>query len=285
VPPDWLDDASQDIGEIVLPWSFLPHRFKVPARSEVHGGGLVVSFFISFFRFIFAPFFRLSRTTRGAVLKVMRNFHWRRPETSHSPVVIGYVPIEIFLALCAITFGIYPYAWLWNNSRAFVQLCGSRLRVNYLRRFAAAGFCAQLLLPAMVAAYVVWRFTGSERIFEIGLRCCVAYALFYALFVFPQRCYYFFALRWNMRSAVASWDRDGVMIDRTMMSWLKLFALGSVYIQLHSNRLIGLGMPGFADQDEILPDFSLGRWLREYLIAKKHTPEMINDLQEEGVDG
>ncbi|MDR3331687.1 MAG: DUF4234 domain-containing protein [Synergistaceae bacterium] len=286
VPEDWLDDPFQNDDQEPFrwpTWPSLPQRFKVPARSEVHGRGRIASFFIFILKFLILPFRFVLRVLGKAATAAGKSFlkiFKKRGEASPAPAVIGYIPIEIFISLCIITFGIYPYIWLWSNSRAMVQLCGSRVRRGLLRRFAASGFCAQLMAPLLAAAYIAWRFTGIERIMDIGLKCLVAYALIYALVIFPQRTYCYFALRWSIRNAVAAWDREEIMIARTMTSWLKLFLLGSAYIQLHSNRLIGLGMPGFADQDEILPDFSLGKWMREYVITKKPAPDIIRELPE-----
>jgi hypothetical protein len=195
------------------------------------------------------------------------------------PSVLGYIPVELFIVLCAMTLGVYPFIWLWGNSGAFINFCGNRLQEKRLRRFSAAGFCIQLLLPASIILYVMWRLTGMAEFIDYTLRCSAAYVILYTAVIFPQRCYYYFDLRWNMRSAVEAWDSERIMIGRTMTSWLNLFVFGSAYIQLHMNRLIGLGMPGFAGQDEILPDFSVSKWMREYVI-RRPVPVTVNELQE-----
>jgi hypothetical protein len=195
-------------------------------------------------------------------------------------VVLGYVPVELFIALCLLTFGLYPYAWLWGNSGAFVSLCGDRLQEKRVKLYAAIGFCVQLILPVSFAIYGMGRFTGPPQLLDLAINSAFLYAAAYILLILPQRCYYFFDIRWNLRSAVEAWDKDGVMIDRTMTSWFKLFAFGSIYIQLHANRLIGLGMPGFAGQDDIMPDFSVRRWLQEYVIIRRPAIRLSDAVQE-----
>jgi hypothetical protein len=271
LPDDWFDDPSQ--GDETPVWLSLPHRYKVPARSDVHGRRgfyYVLYFFCAPFIFLFSP---IAGLLRRAAAKLGRTLLRTRP--ARRPAVLGYTPIELFVALCAVTFGTYPYFWLWSNANAFTRLCGGRLQGKRLKQFAATGFCVQLLLPAALALYALWRFAGTERALESAMRCALAYAVSYAVLIFPQRCYCYFHLRWNLRNAVTQWDRDEMMIDRTMTSWLKLFIFGSAYIQSHTNRLMGLGMPGFADQDEIRPEFSFRKWLREYVVIRKPAIEAV----------
>jgi hypothetical protein len=208
---------------------------------------------------------------RGGFFKV-------RPRGKNA--VLGYVPVELFIALCLLTFGLYPYAWLWGNSSAFVSLCGYRLQEKRVRFCAAIGFCIQLIPIVSLALYAVWRYTASPQLLDFALHSALLYVAAYVLLVLPQRCYCFFDIRWNLRRTVETWDKDGVMIDRTMTSWLKLFAFGSIYIQFHANRLIGLGMPGFAGQDEIMPDFSVRRWLQEYVIIRRPAVRPSDTIQE-----
>lgn len=182
---------------------------------------------------------------------------------------MGYIPVELFTALSVLTLGLYPFSWLWSNSAAFANLCGGRLQEKRLRLYAVTGFCAQLLLPVSLALFLVRRFTDAPWLWDLGPRFLLLYAASYVLLVFPQRCYHFFDLRWNIRRAVEAWDKDGVMINRTIKSLIELFAFGSAYIQFHINRLIGLGMPGFAGQEEIMREFSVKSWLNEYVIIKK----------------
>jgi hypothetical protein len=178
--------------------------------------------------------------------------------------------------------GLYPFSWLWSNSSALANLCGNRLQDKRLRLYAGTGFGVQLLLPVSLGLFLGWHFTGDSQLWDLALRFSVLYAAAGVLIMFPQRCYYFFNLRWNIRRAVEAWDKDAVMIGRTMASWFKLFVFGSAYIQFHANRLIGLGMPGFADQDEIMPDFSVKRWLSEYVIMKRRPIPGYGKLQESG---
>jgi hypothetical protein len=199
---------------------------------------------------------------------------------------LGYLPIELFATLLVVTLGLYPYIWLWSNANVLVKFCGGRVRAGYLKRFTAIGLCVQLLLPSALISYALWYFVGYQQFHTLAIELSAGYIASYALLVFPQRCYYYFDLRWNMRNAVSSWDSNALMIDRTLMSWFKLFVFGSGYIQLHTNRLIGLGMPGLASQDEILPDFSISKWLREYvLIRRPAAVETAADIPQEKSDG
>ena len=93
------------------------------------------------------------------------------------------------------------------------------------------------------------------------------YASVYLLIIFPMRCFNYFCVRWAIRAAVIDWDREGVMVGRSVTSWFKLFLLGSVYLQYHINRLMGLGMPGFADVSEIEPDATLRERINDYVVT------------------
>jgi hypothetical protein len=196
-------------------------------------------------------------------------FSKARADSPKAPAVLGYIPVELYAALSVLTCGLYPFSWLWSNSAAFTNLCANRFQEKRLRLYAVTGFCVQLLLPVSLALFLASRFTDSLRFEYFAPRFLLLYAASYLLLVFPQRCYHFFDLRWNIRRAVEAWDKDGVMISRTMKSWFKLFTFGSAYIQFHINRLIGLGMPGFVGQDEIMREFSVKNWLNEYVIIKK----------------
>ncbi|MDR1021606.1 MAG: hypothetical protein LBL73_12660 [Synergistaceae bacterium] len=212
---------------------------------------------------------------RGSFSKIRLN-------SAKKPVALGYIPVELFMALGVLTSGLYPFSWLWSNSAALVGLCGDRLQERRLRLCAGMGFCVQTLLPVSLVLFFAWHFTGDPMLWNFASRFLALYAASFFLLALPQRCYLFFALRWNIRRAVEAWDKDGVMIDRTMSSWLKLFAFGSAYIQYHINRLIGLGMPGFAGQDEIMRDFSVKKWLNEYVIIRHHSIPLPADPGEAG---
>jgi hypothetical protein len=279
LPDDWQDAPAPS--EEWNRWPVLPHRYKVPARSDVHGrkGIFLLLYFVSLpVLFLLSPVFKLARRLLGAL---ERAFSRPRAKRANKEALLGYIPIELFLTLCVATFGFYPYVWLWNNSKALIGLCGRWIYEKRLRGFAAAGFFLQLLMMVSIAFYAASRLIGSSQFFDYAFRCSVVYIILYSFLIFPQRCYYYFELRWNIRRAVGLWDRDAVMIDRTMTSWLKLLLFGSAYIQLHANRLIGLGMPGFAGQDEILPEFSVRRWVKEYVIIKKRSVGVMSDLRED----
>jgi hypothetical protein len=205
-----------------------------------------------------------------------------RPDSEKKPAVLGYIPLELFMALCVLSCGLYPFSWLWSNSGALVALCRDRLQEKRLRLCAGMGFCVQVLLPCSIALLLAWRFTGDPVFWDFAGRFLALYAASFLLLILPQRSYLFFAMRWNIRRAVEAWDKDGVMISRTMSSWLKLFAFGSVYAQYHINRLIGLGMPGFAGQDEIMRDFSVKRWLDEYVIIRRRAIPLSAAPEEAG---
>ena len=188
---------------------------------------------------------------------------------SGSANVLGYIPTKLYLGLCLITCGLYPYIWIWDNAYAFGRISGGRVGAKSLKNLAVLGFLAQLLLPLSLIAWAIWQTTGSTVAAEVFRRALPAFLWMYFLVVFPMRCFNYFSARWALRSAVILWDAEGVMIGRSMTSWLKLFFLGSVYIQYHINRLMGLGMPGFADPSEIESDASLLERLDDYIVTGK----------------
>jgi hypothetical protein len=185
---------------------------------------------------------------------------------------------------------------MWGNTYAFNTVGGRRINEGSVKRLAVLGFMVQLLLPISVASYVAWRFTGYEIAIEARRAAVFAFLSLYFLVVFPMRCFNYFCIRWAIRGAVIDWDREGVMVGRTMTSWLKLFLLGSVYIQYHINRLMGLGMPGFADASEIEPDISLTEIIDDYVVLGRadrssaswtkdeYKPEYDDELDEDEED-
>ncbi|MDR1471653.1 MAG: DUF4234 domain-containing protein [Synergistaceae bacterium] len=190
----------------------------------------------------------------------------RRGRESREASVLGYIPTRLYAGMSLVTFGLYPYVWMWYNAEAFAKIGEGRIDKRAVRRCAASGFLAQLLIPAAAVYAAWWWFTGRAGVRDVLTALLAAYAVLQVLVVLPLSCSLRFCLRWALRGAVISWDRDGVMIERTAASWLKLFLFGSVYIQYHINRLIGLGMPGFADADEIEPDRSIGEIIDDYII-------------------
>jgi hypothetical protein len=189
-------------------------------------------------------------------------------ETRRS-ALLGYIPTKLFIALCVATCGLYPYMWMWGNTYAFNTVGGRRIDESSVKRFAMLGFMVQMLLPTAAVSRAVWNFTEMEaahQTFQISL---LAFVTLYALVIFPMRCFNYFCVRWALRGAVIAWDSEGVMVGRTITSWVKLFLLGSAYIQYHINRLMGLGMSGFADASEIEPDATLGEILDNYVTVGK----------------
>lgn len=183
--------------------------------------------------------------------------------------VLGYIPLKIFLGLCLITLGAYPYVWIWGNAYAFNKMGERRIGEESFKRLAVLGFAVQMLLPVSAACYAAWYATGLPMMFEIAHAVAFALVLLYLSVIFPMRCFNYFCFRWALRSAVIKWDSDGVMVGRAMPSWIGLFLFGSVYIQRHINRLMGLGMPGFADASEIESDATLGERIGRYITKTK----------------
>ncbi|MDR1965791.1 MAG: hypothetical protein LBQ36_03700 [Synergistaceae bacterium] len=232
--------------------------FALPARREIYGKKhITVS--------------NSLRSVPGAVYAILVYSKFRermrRIRESNASAVLGYVPMKLFIGISLLTFGLYPYAWLWGNAYAFIKVCGDRVSDISVKRLAAVGFCVQALLPAAVMSYAAGRLTGSEQALILSSRASFALAASYVLLVMPMKCSNYFRLRWALRSAVISWDSEGVMVGRTMTSWLKLFFFGAAYIQYHINRLMGLGMPGFADVSEIEMDISIAELIDNYVTT------------------
>ena len=212
----------------------------------------------------------------------------RAIDETRATVLLGYIPIKIFFGLCVITCGLYPYVWMWDNTYAFNKMRGSRIREEAIKRFAVLGFTVQLLLPASIGMWIVWKITGSAVTGEIYQTTAFVFLSLYFVVIFPMRCFNYFCVRWSLRSAVREWDTDGVMINRSITSWSKLFLFGSIYIQRHINRLMGLGMPGFSDPSEIEGETSFLDIIDDYIVMGK--PDRIaaswtKDDFEPGDDG
>ena len=125
-----------------------------------------------------------------------------REDSPKRPAVLGYIPVELFIALSFLTFGLYPFSWLRSNSSALASLCWNRLQDKRLRLYALTGFCLQLLLPVSLGLFAGWHFTGDPRLWDFALRASLLYVLSGVLIIIPQRCCYLFNLRWNIRRAV-----------------------------------------------------------------------------------
>jgi hypothetical protein len=233
---------------------FLPSRRERFGKKRAGFRGRIWSVFpLKYIALIFAKF-------RGR-MRVIRE--------TRSSALLGYIPTKLFLGLCVITCGLYPYIWMWGNVYAFNTVGGRRINESSVKRLAILGFMVQLLLPIAIAARAAWRITGIEFVLEASQIAAFVFLSLYVLVIFPMRCFNYFCVRWALRSAVIEWDSEGVMIGRSVTSWLKLFLLGSAYIQYHINRLMGLGMPGFADASEIEPDASLSEIIDGYVIMGK----------------
>jgi hypothetical protein len=183
--------------------------------------------------------------------------------------LLGYIPIKLFIGLCAITLGLYPYTWMWENVYAFNKVGGHRINGNSIKRLAVFGFLAQLSILAAAASYLACRSAGVDAALDPLTITALSCVILDFLLIFPMKCFNYFVIRWAIRSAVIEWDREGVMVGRTMTSWLKLFLFGSAYIQYHVNRLMGLGMAGFADVSEIELDVSIGEFIDDYVTVGK----------------
>ncbi|MDR3164524.1 MAG: hypothetical protein LBU13_03010 [Synergistaceae bacterium] len=185
----------------------------------------------------------------GDKLRVLRE--------ARESAILGYIPLKIFFGLCLVTLGTYPYVWIWGNAYAFNKMEERRVNVESLKRLAVLGFVVQTLLPVSAVLYAAWYFTGFRVALETAHAVAFAFVLLYLSVIFPMRCFNYFRIRWALRGAVIKWDSDGVMVGRAIPSWIGLFLFGSAYIQHHINRLMGLGMPGFADVSEIESDATL----------------------------
>ena len=190
-----------------------------------------------------------------------------------SAAALGYIPVTLFLSFSVATLGLYPYVWLWSSLHAFERIGVSASDDRNLRRFAVYGFCVQMLFSAMLILYAAGAWLASDLVLELSFRVAVVYAATYLLLILPLRCGCYFDLRWKIRRRVSEWDSAKIMMDRTMSSWFKLFLLGSLYVQYHINRLMGLGMPGFADPSEITDDFAVVQWVRDYVKGEEDRGE------------
>jgi hypothetical protein len=270
--PFIVDEKGEAIE--VSPGVYLPSRREIRSRRKGDGHLLSVLRFLASLRLV--------RALVEGIYVVRKRM--KSVKKAQEAALMGYIPMGIFICVSLISMGLYPYIWAWGNVYAFMKVCGERPREAALRRFAVAGFCVQLLVPITAGALLWGTATDSPQAHELAMRTSAIFAAAYIFIVGPIRCSCFFDLRWSLRGAVAAWDLNSIMIDRTMTSWAKLFFLGSVYIQYHINRLMGLGMPGFADPEEITPDFFLTEWVRDYIRAHRrdvHADDGYYDEYEE----
>lgn len=227
----------------------------LPRRRELHRRKKSVSF-----KSALSSLLLRVRSSLDSLVKYLRDVH-----VAGKAALFAYIPIRLFVCMTFFTIGLYPYVWFWENIPAFMKIGQGQVGEKTFKRFAVTGFCIQLLFIFAAASSVWTWFTGSVVHYEFSIRVFAVYCVLYAFIVLPQRSFLYFDLRWSLRKAVIAWDRSGIVIDRTMTSWWKLFLLGPCYLQYHINRLMGLGMPGLSDSDEIVDDITLSEWVREYI--------------------
>lgn len=198
----------------------------------------------------------------GRFLKKIHDIH-----SANQGTLLGYIPTSIFMGLSVITLGLYPYIWFAQHVSAFIILSLEKIDEGYLRRYVVIGIIVQL----MAVSAVVLALWGIAADSALKMEYAFRFAFFYVSLTFfvliPIRSFLYFGLRWNLRRAVARWDGSHIMLPRTMPSWWKLFLLGSLYLQHHINRVIGLGMPGFADAEEVRESLPFLEWLGVYLTG------------------
>ena len=122
--------------------------------------------------------------------------------------LLGYIPVKLFIGLCFITCGLYPYIWMWDNTYAFNKIGGSRIKEESVKRLAVLGFTVQLLLPVAVGMWIAWKVTGTEVTSEIFQTTAFLFLSLYFVVIFPMRCFNYFCVRWSLRSAVIEWDSE-----------------------------------------------------------------------------
>lgn len=223
---------------------------------------------------ILAPLIHLAEDSLYSLRKRMRAM-----QAANRAALLGYIPTGLFLGVSVMTLGLYPYVWMRSNIHAFVKTDVSGLDERKLNRFAVTGFCVQLLLVASAAACLRAVWIDGLLDYEFAYRLFMFYLLLYLLIIFPQRCSVYFDLRWSLRRRVTAWDQDGIMLSRTASSWLKLFIFGSLYVQYHINRLMGLGMPGFADSDEIVEDEPILKRMKKYVQRNDASPDPREEMK------
>lgn len=213
-------------------------------------------------RFLLSFFFDGKEKKPGGLLGWLRFIR-----SSNQENLLGYIPVSIFASLSLLTLGLYPYIWFAQNVRAFISLSLEKIEERSLRRYAVMGFFVQSLLFLSIAMALWGEVADSPLHFEYALRFAFFYAFLSLFVLLPIRSFLYFGLRWNLRRAVAAWDHSRIMVPRTMPSWWKLFLFGSLYLQHHINRVIGLGMPGFADAEELRESLPFLEWLGGYLTG------------------
>ena len=125
---------------------FLPSRRERFGKKRASFWGRIWSVFpLKYIALIFANF-------RGR-MRVIRE--------ARTSAILGYIPTKLFLGLCVITCGLYPYIWMWGNAYAFNTVGDRRINESSVKRLAVLGFMVQLLLPIAIGARIAWRITGA----------------------------------------------------------------------------------------------------------------------------
>ncbi len=189
------------------------------------------------------------------------------PHAEHAALTrtIDYIPVGLYLLFSVCSGGLYPYLWLLNRTDGFEAAGVTGLDRSGIGRYCVLGICAQLLLLASGAACLWGWLAGMREWHASAFLMLAVYGAAFVLVILPMRCFYHFDIRWRLRRAASRWDENGLMIARTVPSFLLLFLFGTAYIQRHVNRLIGLGMPGFTGYDDVAGDASIGDAVREYV--------------------
>lgn len=185
----------------------------------------------------------------------------RRSDASQSSQsAADYIPLLIFVPISLLTFGIYPYIWFLRRIDSFAAIGTGELDRNRAVAYCIIGSAACAMLSAGLAA---WSFAQWHHLALAG-------ALLLVLAVVPMRTFWLFELRRRLRDVAHEWDQGAMMTYRTLPSPTLLFIFGSFYLQLHINRLIGLGMPDLGDYDDVAAweDASLREVLTDFLYRE-----------------
>lgn len=175
------------------------------------------------------------------------------------------MPLGIFVPRCAASLGFYPHLWLAARAWSFAELDPVAFDPRAAQRYCAVAAAAHCLLVLAAVPGVVWLIGGYPLAGAAAQAMLALYAALLLLVVLPLRWSCLSAIRWAMRSASAEWDSDCVMMPRTMRSLLATHLLGTIYVQSHINRLVGLGMPGLSGYDDIWSDVSAADIVRDFL--------------------
>ena len=222
--------------------STLPSSHVLPRRQDLHRKSRRLFRSLGYYLTLFKDKFNISG-------------HDDRAAARRS-TLFDYVPAGLFVGMSLATLGLFPYVWVWCNLYAFAALCGKQVGTARLRLFAVTGFCVQLLLPALASVFFWNGVTQQPSDYDGAASFMVLFAVLYIVVIFPQRCSLYLIFGNSLRRLADSWDREGLMVSRTINSSPKLILLGSSYIQYHINRLADLGAPGLVSESEMMGDLS-----------------------------